>query len=190
MVFLGWALAAMDRFDEARSLLQRALAIREQRPGADPLAMAGVLHNLGLTERGADRPELAEAYLRRALAIETEPLPPANASRLAGVRALAVALAQSGRAVQAVPLMQDVLAQQRAVHGADSLVVANTLNEGAGAGAGAGPQFHAAARRRSRPAMPARPTSSNAVLPGSGTAAIEPGNTPEPETTVLPGGPL
>jgi serine/threonine protein kinase/tetratricopeptide (TPR) repeat protein len=67
-IYNKWA-----RFEEAEQYFLRALTICEKNPGKDPYILADTLHNLGeLYFLGLGEHEKAEAYFKRALALEKE----------------------------------------------------------------------------------------------------------------------
>ena len=70
---LGHIYNTWARFEEAEQYFLRALTICEKNPGKDPYILADTLHNLGeLYFLGLGKHEKAEAYFKRALALEKE----------------------------------------------------------------------------------------------------------------------
>jgi tetratricopeptide (TPR) repeat protein len=67
--YLGWALTAAERFDEARAHFERSLA---RVPPELPALRAQFLFHLGLVDQRANRPGNAEARFREALRFDPE----------------------------------------------------------------------------------------------------------------------
>ncbi|MFN0182381.1 MAG: protein kinase domain-containing protein [Aquabacterium sp.] len=126
---LGWVLARNDQHDEARRQLQRAIDIRRARQGGQHLDLAGSLHNLGMLEQRADRAEAALGHLRTALVIKQAQLPPQHPIVLNTVHALAPVLAERQHYDEALVLLEQLVAGQVALYGADSRLAADALHE-------------------------------------------------------------
>jgi len=126
---LGLVLTRVDALDEARRCLDKALAIRLARQGAEHLDVAIAIQNLGSLALRAGQLREAEAQFRRALELKRRLLGEQNPSVLTSMQSLAVVLAAQHRVDEAEALLRELVAQRRAVHGPQSATVASALNE-------------------------------------------------------------
>jgi len=126
---LGLVLTRVDALDEARRYLDKALAIRLAKQGAEHLDVAIAIQNLGSLAMRAGQLREAEAQFRRALELKRRLLGAQNPSVLTSMQSLAVVLAAQHRVDAAEALLRELVAQRRAVHGPQSATVASALNE-------------------------------------------------------------
>jgi len=123
----GVVLDAMGRFEEAEPNHRIALSIRQNLPGAPPLAIAASLNMLGSAMLGRGRLDEALALYQQALALREAVLGPHH-SRVAGsLNNIGQTLTSLGRTDEAAPLLARALAIRRASGGDDDIEVALVL---------------------------------------------------------------
>ncbi|OON65487.1 tetratricopeptide repeat protein [Hymenobacter sp. CRA2] len=115
-------------FQEAESLLRRALAITEKMNGPDHPLVATSLNNLGLLLRDTNRLAEAEPLLRRALAIAEASYGPDHPAVAIRLNNLGLLCRDTNRLAEAEPLMRRALAIDEASYGPDHPAVATSLN--------------------------------------------------------------
>ncbi len=126
---LGVALGRNDVLDHARTLLEEALAIRQEALGPQAPETADSLRAIGgLLRRAGDLAE-AEAALRRALAIHQARGGAESVAAAEVVGELASVLRERGAFDQAVPLARQSLSIRRARFADGSVEVAEALND-------------------------------------------------------------
>jgi tetratricopeptide (TPR) repeat protein len=117
LAWLGATLRAQGRPEEALGLLERALRIREGAFGADSEDVGDALRTIGDSLRAARDFARAESYYRRALAVH-EQLPDGQAS-IALLNNVGEMYTETGRAAEALPLLERALAASRALRPPD-----------------------------------------------------------------------
>ncbi|WP_376694710.1 tetratricopeptide repeat protein [Wenzhouxiangella sp. EGI_FJ10305] len=123
---LGLTLYSLGRLDEARELLERALAIRlEHQPGSAELAESH--NNLALLHATADRNELARDHYERAIELRRSVLGEDHPTTSFSLTNLASLLVQTGRAEEALPAFREALAIRRNAFNADHPAVGSVL---------------------------------------------------------------
>ncbi len=103
---LGLFYVRQERYAEAEPVLERGLSIRVARLGPEHAQVGVVESNLGLLADHRRRWDESEKRYRRALAIWEKALPPAHPYQPVGLRGLAHALLELGRAKEAMPLLE------------------------------------------------------------------------------------
>ncbi len=117
---LGVTYGAHGRWDEARTIHERVLGIKESQLGRRSVSVAATLSNLGATAVFAGRLEEGERYYREALAIQQELLGSAPVAAIAlTVANLGEVLLEQGRLEEAEPLLLRAQAEFEAAAGAD-----------------------------------------------------------------------
>jgi tetratricopeptide (TPR) repeat protein len=109
LVNLSLVFESTGDYAEARAVLERALAIYEQKLGPSHALVAQVLHNLGMNHRATGDLATAEALLQRTVAIIEADLGaehPHLGYPLAGLAGIAL---DQGRASEALPLAERAL---------------------------------------------------------------------------------
>jgi eukaryotic-like serine/threonine-protein kinase len=124
---LGMVLEGRDRYDEARPILERALALR--RASAGRTEVSATLHNLGMVARNEDRLTDADVLLREALALTDAEHGETHPRSLNTLDQLAVVLRNQGHLEEAETIVRRVLAAREKLHGFESTFVANAENE-------------------------------------------------------------
>ena len=120
-----WALAA---YTEARTLYERALAIRERVLGPDHLETAGSLNDLGILLDKQGHLAEARAMAERALTIREKTLGPEHPLTATSLNNLAVVLTGQGELAAARPLRERALAIFEKALGPEHFRTANNLN--------------------------------------------------------------
>jgi tetratricopeptide (TPR) repeat protein/tRNA A-37 threonylcarbamoyl transferase component Bud32 len=113
---LGGIQADLGLYDEARPLLQEALAIRERLQGKDHPEVAGTLIHLGGLAQRSNQGD-AVALFRRALAIREARLGPRHPDVADALNDLGMTLAAKGRFDEAEPILQRALTLQQSLWG-------------------------------------------------------------------------
>jgi len=124
---LGGIQTDLGLYDEARPLLQEALAIRERLLGQGHPEVAGTLVRLGGLAQRSNRGD-ALALFRRALAIRETRLGPRNPGVAEVLNDLGMTLAAKGRFDEAEPILQRSLALQESLWGSRDPRVAKSLH--------------------------------------------------------------
>ncbi len=101
---LAEVLRLLRRYDEARSLYERALAL-DERQGSDEVAIATSLNNLALLDRAEGRYDEAQARYDRALDLLQKALGPRHPSVAKSLNNLAILYQLRGRPDDALPLI-------------------------------------------------------------------------------------
>jgi eukaryotic-like serine/threonine-protein kinase len=148
---LGGAELAMGRPDEAAALYHRARAIYARAVAPDSLPLAHVASNLADVYQAQGKLTEALALHRHAVAIVERKLGDRHPTTLRYRAALAVALADGGEPRDALAILADVLAHQRAALGPDHQDIAMTLEIIANVALAVGD--HATARDHAREAL-------------------------------------
>ena len=125
----GWYLYKRGFYKQAESLLQKALAIREQELGAEHIETASTLNHLATLclERGEYTQ--AESLYQHALAIREEKLGATHPDVAQILNDLATVYHREGKDKQAEPLYQRALTIREQALGATHPDVAQTLND-------------------------------------------------------------
>ena len=132
---LHWAgtyLIERARSQEAQSLLQQALAIREQKLGPQSIETSNTLDRLARCFETQGKYSQAEPLLKRALAIREQQLGPDHPSTASSLNNLALLYDTQGKYQQAEPLYQRALAIHEQQLGPQHPNTANSLNNLAG----------------------------------------------------------
>jgi tetratricopeptide (TPR) repeat protein len=124
---VGSLLGAQGRYDEAVTLLERALAVREAALGPDHAELTSVLNALGEVLRAAGRYQDARRYYERALAISERVLGPDHPDVGALLNNLGLTLWSEGKYDEAHRLIERSLALDEATFGPDHPRVATSL---------------------------------------------------------------
>jgi tetratricopeptide (TPR) repeat protein len=124
----GIALLELDRLDEAREELERALEIRTARASRDPGAFAESLYHLGILARHRGDFAGAETLFRRALTVRRELGEEGSADIAEVLHHLGVALGDLGRFPEGEEALREALDRHRSTLGADHPDVAHDLN--------------------------------------------------------------
>jgi non-specific serine/threonine protein kinase/serine/threonine-protein kinase len=101
MQTLGTVYAQLGLYDEARTLFDGALRIRERELGANDTLVAETLRGIGDAARAKGQTALADSTLRRALAIRVAALGPTDVSVIGSMAALATLRYSQGRLSEA-----------------------------------------------------------------------------------------
>jgi eukaryotic-like serine/threonine-protein kinase len=115
-------------YEDAKALLQRALAIREKALGPDHLGVATSLHNLANVHRATGAHEEAKALLQRTLAIREETLGPEHPEVASSLNNFANVHKGVGAYEEAKALLQRALAIREKTLGPEHPKVASSLN--------------------------------------------------------------
>jgi tetratricopeptide (TPR) repeat protein len=102
--------------ERAETLLAKLITSLETSP-TTPNALASAYNNYGLVMDLLERPEQAEAWVRKALAVDLPDDRDSRIDRLAFGNNLALALSRQGRHQQAIELIDQVIADKIAVYG-------------------------------------------------------------------------
>ncbi|WP_058553954.1 tetratricopeptide repeat protein [Thiohalocapsa sp. ML1] len=131
---LGWFWQRQTVFyDAARHgllepLCRRALALAEERLGAEHAETATALNNLGTLLQATNRLTEAEPLMRRALAIDEASYGAGHPDVATDLNNLGLLLQDTNRLAEAEPLMRRALAIDEASYGAEHPTVARDLN--------------------------------------------------------------
>lgn len=106
---LGNALAKSDH-KEAADLLEKALALQEERHTPEHPKVLSTMNNLAMAYQEAGRLEDAAALLERSLEVKKRVLPDNHPSTLVGLNNLATILKDLGREEEALPIRTRVVA--------------------------------------------------------------------------------
>jgi serine/threonine-protein kinase len=134
---LGSIYQKLGKFDQADSLLRRALEQRKSLFGADSPEVADSLVALGLLRSDQARLPEAEQWIRQGLEMDKRHLPPRHPSIAKSTLALGKVLGQRGSYDQAIPVLEEAVRLQSAPGGA-STDLANSLSALADAQCSAG----------------------------------------------------
>lgn len=125
---LGMCTNRIGKEEETEGLLQRALAIQQEKLGADHPHVADTLHSLGVCIREAGRAVEAEVLLRQALKIKKETWKDDPLSFARILHSLGVCLYKAGREEEAGRgLLEEALIIREEKLGGEHTEVANTL---------------------------------------------------------------
>lgn len=124
---LGGIQTDLGLYDEARPLLEEALALRERLLGKDHPEVAGTLVRLGGLAQRSNQGD-AEALFRRALAIREARFGPRHPDVAEVLNDLGMTLAAKGRFDEAEPLLRRALALQESLWGDRDPRVAKSLH--------------------------------------------------------------
>ncbi len=129
MTVLGNIYVKQGNFEQAQSLLERALALRRSVYGPENAEVAASLHALG--ELALDRSDFAaaEQQSRAALAMRQKVLGAHHPDVAVTMGQLALALLRKGQYDEAEPLFREALVISRAHHGYTHREVADLLND-------------------------------------------------------------
>ncbi|HYS05145.1 MAG TPA: tetratricopeptide repeat protein [Candidatus Dormibacteraeota bacterium] len=108
-----WSSTASSNYDEAESLLRRALAIVSALRGEDHPDTAGVVAQLGVLEQQRGRPEAAEGLVKKELAVREKVLGPGHPATAASRIALGVVMRERGILDDAADLGRIALEAER-----------------------------------------------------------------------------
>jgi tetratricopeptide (TPR) repeat protein len=128
---LGTVYMGLGLYNQARLLLDRAVATRRRLPGIDPLELSDSLSHQGwLLLLQAEYTPGEKAY-REAIRVESaRPQDPQSRVELAdSLYGLGVLLAQEGQYAEAEKTLREALALQQALHGASDPAIARTLKD-------------------------------------------------------------
>jgi serine/threonine-protein kinase len=125
---LGMTLSYRGRYDEAESVLQKALELKRFVLGEDDEGYAQTLANLGLTLKWNGELERAEPIYRRVLAIREATLGKESTGYAISLDNLGVLLGQKGEYEEAERCFRDALAIRTKILGEDHPDVAMNLN--------------------------------------------------------------
>jgi eukaryotic-like serine/threonine-protein kinase len=125
---IGIILRSNGKYDQAKPLLEQALAVRERLFKGDDLMVAGSLFNLAEVYRAQGQYAQAEPLYTRALAIREKILGPDHSSVAQCLNSLAALYRAQGHYAQAEPLFTRALAIYERALGPDDAEVAHTLN--------------------------------------------------------------
>ena len=117
------------QLSDARTLLERALAITKAAHGPDHPTVATALNNLAMVLRDLGQPGQAQPLLERALAIDESAYGPGHPDVATDLNNLAKMLRALGQPSQAQPLQERALAITEAARGPDHPDVATRLND-------------------------------------------------------------
>jgi tetratricopeptide (TPR) repeat protein len=120
--------SALAAYNEARSLYERALAIREKELGPDDPATAGTLSDFGILLGAQGRLAEARTVAQRALAIKEKALGPDHWVTATSLNNLAIVLQQQGDLEAARPLRERSLAIFEKTLGPEHFRTANNIN--------------------------------------------------------------
>ncbi len=133
----GEITAAKGKFDEARLLFERALALAEKAHGPDDPAVAETLVNLGVLASYRGEVLAGKPFLVRAVAILAPHEQERPGEYATALSALAGVASHEGNAHESSRMLQEVLAIQRRVHASPDVLVsalsnvaASLVNEG------------------------------------------------------------
>ncbi|MEO8548645.1 MAG: serine/threonine-protein kinase [Kofleriaceae bacterium] len=98
----GTALESAGRYDDARKVMDRSLAIRGEALGEEHIAVADIRYELGALLDTTGRPEEALEQFQRSLAIQLKVLPPDHSKNATVYISLGVVLTELGRADEAL----------------------------------------------------------------------------------------
>lgn len=138
---LGVSYRNLGRYDQARPLLEQALALRRRALGEEHVQVAESLHNLASLERNLRHPDEAERLMRRAIEIQRRVFPQGhrdlarglnNLASLLRVKAEATGKAGGPLLVEAESLARESLAMKQRLFGEKNEEVAASLNTLAG----------------------------------------------------------
>ena len=105
----GYALQVADRLDEARPLLENAVAIHRASADGSAELIARVLNNLGSLNQATGQAAAAEADFREALALRRTLFPPIDPRIANSIQQLAQLLAKTGQLAEADSLARAAL---------------------------------------------------------------------------------
>jgi non-specific serine/threonine protein kinase/serine/threonine-protein kinase len=128
MATMGEVYTNMGLYDEARPLLERSLAIREEQLGLDHLDVAESLQRLAWLFRERGEFKKAGPLLERVIAIRERHLRPDHLDVGNGVASLGANYLQQGRYEEAEPLLRRALAIRERSLGPDDPAVAASVN--------------------------------------------------------------
>lgn len=118
----------LGEYDEAESLLEQALDVREKNFRSPHSDLSESLHNLGVLFWENGQYEKAERYLREALEMKQELHEEVHESVANTMLSLAIVLKELRKFEEAEPLYHNSLEINRQVHGEKHETVANNLN--------------------------------------------------------------
>jgi tetratricopeptide (TPR) repeat protein len=124
----GTYLQVHARLNEARPLLERALAITEAAHGPDHPDVAACLNNLATALQDLGQPQDAQPLLERALAIDEAAYGPGHPEVATDLSNLGQALLDLGQPQDARPLLERALAIDEAAYGPGHPAVATDLS--------------------------------------------------------------
>lgn len=120
---IGMSYSALDGLDQALALLKKAVEFRERNAGADPLAFATALRDLGEVQRLRGEFQAGEASLRRAVTIREREIGHVSTPVADALDRLGVVLFDDRRAGEAVKVLREALDIQRRVGADDALTL-------------------------------------------------------------------
>ncbi len=124
----GAVLLSEGRFEEARAVFERALALLRERLGPEDLEVCRVLGNLGTTLAKLGRIEEALALHRQAVELAQRSVGPDHPDVAQYLNSLCTDLDHLGRREEALPLQRRVLELRERAFGPDHPLVAGALN--------------------------------------------------------------
>jgi len=123
---IGRAYLSLGLDRPAAPLLERALTLRRQSDGGEPLEVASSLRSLAQLDGSRGRYRDAETLLREALAIERKGLGPGDPGTVATLQALSDTLTRLGELDAAEPLAREALAIRQGANPQDPLAIAES----------------------------------------------------------------
>jgi len=126
---LGLALTYLGRYGEARTELDRALALRRQRLEPNHIEIAVTLHNLGVLEERSGSAADAERWFAQSLQMKRLQWPDTHPGVLNTQEMLAMVLARQHRWDDAIVLFRRLVELRAQVHGAGAASVWRTRAE-------------------------------------------------------------
>ncbi|MEP0547108.1 MAG: serine/threonine-protein kinase [Rhodothermales bacterium] len=129
MTVLGDIYVKLGNFEQAQSLYERALALREPVFGTEGAEVAASLHALGALALDRSDFDEAERQSRAALAMRREALGARHPDVAVTMGVLALTLLRKGELDEAEPLFREALTISRAYHGEHHREVAALLND-------------------------------------------------------------
>ncbi len=125
---IGRIYSSLGLYEEARPMLEEALAIRRRTLAAGDVQIAESLQNLALLLLRMGDGEVAEPLLREALEIERRQLGEEHPARARGLNDLATILKSRAEWAEAEVLFREALALKRRIHGDEHTDVVTGLN--------------------------------------------------------------
>jgi serine/threonine-protein kinase len=107
---MGGEESSLGHYDDARTHLERALAIQEERLGHEHPDLASILGALGQVAQGQHRHDEAKAYFERAIAIREKALGPEHPFVAQSLISLANLYMAESKYADALPLVQRAIA--------------------------------------------------------------------------------
>ncbi len=127
LVTLATMVHAEGKYEEARTLLERALALYEETLGEDHPKVASTLSNLAIVLRDMGRAAEALPFIERAVSIEEKIGRIDHPDGLVSLTNLAIIMRDLGKRSEVLPFLARALAITETIYGADHPRVADAL---------------------------------------------------------------